>query len=263
MRVFRLIAVFFIAALLAAGCAGKIKTIKLTNADPEHIWLQYFVDQNDNPVPQGYQHPAQLTPDQFKKILEAVAFEEYSFFAWRKVGRVFADPEVKRLQESLAQALGQATADQWAHFAIIAMRRELLSITATPHLTDGVCYIKDGKFNLVIGNVDFELIEPDRELWRRDPRDRFGFDSIRLRVDPEHGIDIPPIVEGDKWFKKRRVNWLVFDLAKFLTPPVEEQATPEPGSVAERLRELKQLLDQGLITPEEYEQKRKQILEGL
>ncbi len=37
-------------------------------------------------------------------------------------------------------------------------------------------------------------------------------------------------------------------------------ATPAPPAGAERLRQLKGLLDDGLISPEEYEAKRRQIL---
>jgi hypothetical protein len=238
MRVLRSAALLCLVACLTVGCASKVMTIKLATDDPEHIWLQYFVDADGKPIPQGYQHPAQLAPEQIKKIFEAVSFEEYSFFTWRKVDRVFSDSEVKRLQEPVSKALAQATADQWVHFATTDMKREFLAITATRHLTDGICFVKDGKFNLVLGNVNFELIAADRELWRADPRDRFYFDSFRLFSDPAHGIAIPPIVLNDKWFKKRRVNWLVFDLEKFMQPPAPAPTTP--ADVTERLRKLKE-----------------------
>ncbi len=264
MRTLRLAALVFLAALALTGCASKIQTIKIQTDDPDHIWLQHFVAPDGTVVAQGYNHPAKLDPAVLKNMLVAVDYEEYSFFAWRKVNRVFTDPEIKTLQGALAQALAQATPDQWVHFAITGMKREFLSITPTRHLTDGVCFVKDGKFHLVIGNLNFEMIQSDRELWRRDPRDRFYFDSIRLASDPARGIDIPAIVDGDKWFKKRRVNWLVFDIAKFQQPETTPAPAPVPTADAtERLKKLKELLDQGLISPEEYEQKRKEILGGL
>jgi hypothetical protein len=43
----------------------------------------------------------------------------------------------------------------------------------------------------------------------------------------------------------------------------EEAAGAAPGDVAERLRALEALRDQGLVTPEEYRTKRREILEGL
>ena len=48
-------------------------------------------------------------------------------------------------------------------------------------------------------------------------------------------------------------------------PPAEEpkKASPEGGDIEERLRTLKALFDKGLITKEEYDKKRAEILEAL
>ena len=43
----------------------------------------------------------------------------------------------------------------------------------------------------------------------------------------------------------------------------EEDAQENPGSVEERMRQLRELYDQRLITQEEYEEKRKELLKEL
>jgi len=253
-------------AALGLSCAGKIKNIVLHDDDPEHIWLQYFVDDNDEPVSMGYDHPAELTTEQVAKLLTAAEYEEFSFMAWRSKGRVFIDSEVEKLAKPLAEALAQATPNQWVHFAVTGQKVELFF--KTRHLTDGICFIQDGRFNLVLGNMNVELINPDKELYKRDPRDRLYTDSLRLKVKPDLGIALPPIVQGDPWLEKERRNWLTYDLVKFFAagePAAEPvEATPEPQPDAtERLQKLKELYDNGLISEEEYEQKRKEILEDL
>lgn len=265
MRNLRLLAIILPCLLLAIACAGNIKTVKLMDNDPEHIWLQHVVGDDDQIVPQNYDHPAKLSKKQLKAILEAAEFEEFILFSWKNRGRVFIDSEVEKLLDPLHDALTQAQPHQWVHFAVTGRKRDMLSITATPHLTDGVCFVQEGKFHLVIGNLNFELINRDLEVWRHDPRDHFYFDSIRLHVDPERGISKPPVIKEDKWLRKPRVNWLVFEPDTLLAATTPEE-TPEPATpstVEERLKKLKELYEQGLINEEEYNNKRREILEDL
>lgn len=261
MKTLRSLIFFLLLVLLCASCATKIKNVVITDDNPEHIWLQYAVDQNEQTIPQGFAHPAKLAPEQLQAMLKELAYEEFSFMSWHKAGPVFSDRETVRLATALSEALAQATADQWVHFAITDMKQQLLF--KTRHLTDGICYIKNNRLNIVLGNMNLELINPDRDLYRADPRNKIYTDSIRLTLKPEQGITAPPIVEGDKWLGKPRRNWVQIELTTFTIAPVVEQAEPTPPPAkdnAERLRELKKLYDDGLITEEEYEQKRKDIL---
>ena len=257
------LAVLLISISISA-CGGQIKTIVLKKNDPEHIWLQYLIDDNDQVIPQGFSHPSDLKPEQIKTILESVELEENSFFAWRNQGRLFSSEEVNKLVVPLAEALQKATPDQWVHFAVSAMKTKLLLPTRV--LNDGICYLKDGKFNLVLGNINFELLEPDEEFYKRDPRDLIYLNARRLKLNPDQGISAPPIVPGDRRLEKQRRNWLVYDLPKFFAAKVEAakpEAVPVKPDIVERLKKLKELLDQGMITQEEYDKQRQKILEEL
>jgi len=257
--------VWLAAVVFGAGCATVTKKVVVFNERNDHVWLQYEAHKGEV-VAQGYAHPATLTAAQFEAMLKAVHLEEYSFFKWRDNGRIFVEEERKKLAPRLVEAFAKATPDQWVHFAVSGHKRDL--IFQTLMATDGVCYFKDGKFHLILGNVNLELIQPDKDKYNSDPRERYVFNSRRLQINPEKGYDKPPIDKGNPYFEKERRNWLVFDLSTFFTSvdaAIEQPAapTPEPGDVGTRLQKLKELLDQGLITQEEYEQKRKQILEGL
>lgn len=260
---------WMIAALVfiafGAGCATTVKKVVVQKNRNEHTWLQYEVTKGEI-VKQGYDHPSTLTVEQIDDLLKAVHLEELSFFKWRDTGSVFVEEERQKLAPRLAEALAKASSDQWVHFAVTGHKREL--IFETYMQTDGLCYIKDGKFNLVLGNVNYELIKHERDKYNTDPRERFVFNSRRLLANPAMGYDKPAIVADDRYLKKERRNWLVFDLGTFFTAVDAADQTPEPvqpapTDTASRLEKLKQLLDQGLITQEEYEQKRQKILEEL
>ncbi|NLH50168.1 MAG: SHOCT domain-containing protein [Myxococcales bacterium] len=143
------------------------------------------------------------------------------------------------------------------------MKRKLLFKDAM--LTDGICYFQDGKLNLIFGNIDYQSADPNAEYYRLDPRERTVINALRLQTNPARGYAAPPVVKGDKWLDTDRRNWLVIDPAVFFAKPAEEAKpeTPVKEDPTLRLQKLKELLDQGLITPEEYEQKRQEILKEI
>jgi len=295
---------------LAAGCNYKVKKIQLEQSRTEHIWLQYAEDRNEQTIPQHFDHPANLTVDQVKQLLSEVYVQEHSFFAWHDQGRLFIEAEREKLAPKLVDALQKANSDQWVHFAVTGMRKHLL--LETKRLTDGICYVQNGRFHIVIGNFIVEMIDPEFEPYDGDPRDRTFISGLRLKTDEARGITKPSIVKNDKWFKYERVNWLIIDLKTYFAdaeqpaepaaaaaeqpadtavpPPVSEApaasataepaappapavvpesqapepaATPAKPDLAERLRKLQELYDQGLISEEEYRQKKKELLEEI
>ncbi len=249
-------------AILVGGCGAKVVKVELFEGHNEYVWLQYH-SEDGNVVAQGFDHPATVTAEQVERLLQAVHLEELSFLKWKDTGRVFYEDQRVKLASWLADALQKANGDQWVAFAVTGHKQ--LFFFETLVMTDGLCWVKDGRLHLVLGNVDFELIDPDKERYRGDPRDRFIFNSRRLLSDPAAGYAKPPVVKGDRWLDKERRNWLVFDLAKFAAPAAATAPAPAPekDDVETRLLKLKDLFEKGLITEDEYREKRKKILEGL
>ena len=256
---------------LAAGCSSSsLRQVDLYKSGRDMVSLQYQI-RNGKAAPQGYAHPGTLTEGQVDRILAAIGVEEYSFFSWRSQGPLFTDDDRARLAPWIADALRKATPDQWVRFSVSGTKKFL--VLTTPHLSDGICFVKDGKFHLVLGNINFEVLEStDRkaEPYGLDPRDRIDFPHERLTVLAGVGVGAgaapPPVIPGDRWLGQERRNWLVFDLhrnADATPSPTIDSPRPSSGDAAERLKRLKDLREQGLITAEEYEKKRLEIVQGL
>jgi hypothetical protein len=234
-----------------------------------------------------YDHPATLSSERVATVLAAVEVEEFSLFKWRNEGALLVAEDVAKLAPRLTEGLRKATPDQWVYFSVRNVPRAFT--LGAVRFSDGIAFVKDGKLNLVFDNIGY-VENVDIQPSRLDPRDATTSASLRLAAKAPDALGAaPPLVPGDRWLGHERTNWLVFDLAPAAepasrspavatTPPtVVVPAAEAPAGAAaapsaqppaaqdpeERLRRLKDLRDKGLITPEEYETKRQEILKGL
>ncbi|HVO51579.1 MAG TPA: SHOCT domain-containing protein [Thermoanaerobaculia bacterium] len=290
--------------LLAVGCSSTTREVPLYTQGPVGISLRSFAKQTSGAALK-YDHPATVSNDVASRILAAVTLEEHSFLKWREQGTIFAPEDVALLAPKLAEGLRRASPDQWVYFSSRNVPRALTF--GSIRFSDGIAFVKDGKLNLVFGNIAF-VENVDTLPSKLDPRDIPTAADTRLAAKSVLGA-APPLIPGDRWLGHERTNWLVFDLAQVAAtpPPPEAVATtpaappaappaaapavvapapppvvvapapaasagpssaasappPAPRDAEERLRKLKDLRDKGLITPEEYEKKRQEILKGL
>ena len=258
------VAFLIIAALLcpaAIGCskAGVVQTIVWKEKN-DSVKLCLKRDKEGATVLQGYSHPRELTEDQMAKILAAVTYSEYRFFTWSKPKPVFVDMEIQKLKASLAQAFSRATADQWVAFTSNAKKRDLL--LPTPRMSDGIMFFQGDKFNLVFNNLNLEKMDEQTPVIG-DPRESHNLGPYRLNAGD--AASVPPVDASNKYLTREHRNWIVIDTAALFAPPKVEpaQGPTAPQTVEDRLKELQRLYEQGLINKEEYEQKKKEILEKL
>ena len=119
---------------------------------------------------------------------------------------------------------------------------------------------------MVLMNLKTEYEKDERPLGG-DPRECFqaGFHRINLT----RGISSPPVIEGTRFFEKRHDNWAVIDIANLLNPQEEPEAKTvedmgrKGKTVTERMKVLKELYDNDLITKDEYKKKKAEILDEL
>ncbi len=278
------IAVLLILPVIAACSKAGFQTSDVYRKGKDAIVVTWETDANGRVVPRGFTHPATIEPAKLAAILADLTYSEHSFFKWRERGRVFDEDEVKKLAKSMAKALATCNADQWVGFEVTSYKRDL--VFKSRKLTSGWAWVKDETLHLVLGNFNFELSNEDQPN-TGDPRARYSLGTYRLDPGPHNAP--PPLVADDPFLKKEHTNWTVVALANWAprprvdedddeaeaatTPPPAVAPTPAPTpapaepappaetrSVEERLLELKALLDKGLITPEEYEKKRAEIL---
>ncbi len=268
-----LILLIVMTLLISTGCtkAGLQEEV-IFETGKDHVLLIHETDKEGKIVPKGFDHPTKFTVEQMDKILSRIFYSEYMFFKYRGRKKVFIESERSKLSGYISQALAQATPVNWIKFAVTSIKRDLL--LPTRRLTSGYIFIKDNKFNIVLGNLNFELSDEDTPF-SGDPRTRWSIPSISLIE--EDGVVFPLVDKSSKFLKRPHNNWLVMDAAKVLKgtiadPVVKEPVTPEvretPAPVEEktleqRLMELKSLYEKGLITQEDYEERKKELLEEL
>lgn len=276
----RRVVYLIIAMMLLAGfgCTkAGLKEEVVFELGRDHVFLVHETDKAGKVIPQGLDHPAALTTEQIDRLLEAIRYSEYSFFKWRGDKPVFIESERAKLTKHVSLALQAAGPDNWIKFAVTAKKRDLL--LPTRRITDGYIFVKDKKLNIVLANLNFELSDSD-DPYAGDPRNRYTLGA--LRFNEEDGMNHPPVDPTDSFLKRPHNNWLLIDIPKILkeaapdpeaqprieqVKPVDEkiekpEEKPEK-SLEERLLELKELLDKGLITQEDFEKKKAELLEQL
>jgi hypothetical protein len=212
-------------------------------------------------------HPHKFTDQQMKSLLDSLMYFQPGFFSVTgKRGKVFdllTEEEMEIMAAPLVEAFEKADSEQWVDFSVNTFRGQML--IGSFRQTDGVMFVKDGKLNIVIRNIA-EKKSPTEELATYDPTIGYrGMSHLEKMPSAELKED----------------NWLVIDLESFYEADKEERAAQEEKkaeeeeparegpekkqdfSVKERLRMLQELYDEGLITEQEYNMKRKEVLEEL
>ena len=230
----------------------------------DHILLKHKLDENQNIIPQGFEHPVELSPEEVSAILGKLKYEKYGSFHWKGAYEVFSGTKRKELFSYISQALEQASPDEWIGFSLT--ERNHGSPNSGPLLTDGCIFQKDGKLHVVFLNLKHEITRKDFPH-AYDPRERYSL--IFMRILQGHGISSPPVIPGTPFLSKPHDNWAVIDTAALLRP--EEAMAFEPvdplevkqRDMVERMKILKDLFNQDLITEEEYRKKKEEILKEL
>jgi hypothetical protein len=225
-------------------------------------------------------HPAEISPEQMRQILKSLKYSRSWLNITGEIGKkttkqydLFLPEEIEELGTYLSQALQAADSGQWVDFSLQAVRNKL-SFIGSERISDGLVFVKEGKLNFVMRDVG-EPVGAEERVVTTDP---FKYYSGSSAFIPGPGQELAKNKKG-----KTMKNWLLIDLAELcpkVAPELEAGETgtarpeakpgativPKPGaakSPKERLSELRELYDKGLITEEEYNRKRKEILDQL
>ncbi len=240
-------------------------------------------------------HPADISPEQVQKILAGIKYQR----AWINLGELvkakdydlFTMEEAGIIAPYLSQGLKESNSSQWVDFSLEVHRGQFL-VFGEDQVTDGVAFVREGKLNLAFRNISQKLGQESTPNIVSPLKAYPG--SAHLVPGP--GQELRKNQKG-----KQETNWLVIDLkslsqpAEAAKPEVKEEKKPEPEKVAEpapavitqpaavekpqgstepshpkslksvkeRLTELREIFDQGLISEDEYNKKREDILKEL
>jgi len=257
-------------------------------ADVRYLWQsrEQFValelqDSNyaGSAQPNDHPAPASLTQERLSAILSSI---DIRTDAGSKPEPLFTAQSAEVLAEHLEQALQQATPGQDVTFAGIGLYSALYGFAKTPKVTTGRVFYKGGLLNIIIGIAQQEVRD-------RDDRRLFPFTpgSRQKPLEGEWTLLPQPTQNGYTLVRK---DWVTFSgnwhKTVIQAPITEQQVAPprvmpaqpapvqmvpaqpmKPGngtrSPADRLTTLNELRDKGLISAEEYRDKRLEILQGL
>jgi hypothetical protein len=246
-------------------------------ADARYLWQSrdQFValerqDNTSTGPAQPNNHPLDLTLDRLTAILESIDMRATD---GDKPEPLFTRSAIENLAPYLLQGLQEATPAEDVTFAVIGLYNALYGLAKSPKVTTGRLFHKDGRLNIIVGLVQQEVKDrDDRRLVPFTPGSRLKAREGEWKLLPH---------SNQTGFNLIRKDWVAFsdEWRPSVAPlPVAEknvtpvQAAPvQPGKrnndtlkpAADRLTTLNELRDKGLISMEEYREKRMEILNGL
>ena len=281
------IGVFAVLALFCFGTAGCSTVEKLVTSDKETKQLFKSRDQYVRIVKQDTikgtktppnEHPVALDSDQIRNVLGSL---EFMLPKQDKSIPVFNKPELDMLARYLSQGLAEAGPDEDVIFAVVGDYRALYGLAKEQKYSSARVFYRDGKLNIIFGKIhedykSYGLYAPvDRRVYPMAPGSR----SVRS----EHVWTLLP--QPDQSFYESndglRTEWVILDLASMeARAAMDEKSAASVGaggasggqvqpvlsaekSVEERLKVLNDLKTKNLISEEEYQKKRADILKDL
>ncbi|MEW6325251.1 MAG: SHOCT domain-containing protein [Nitrospirota bacterium] len=265
-------------ALWAAGCAAAPPAGRVIHQEGEAGKVESFVRLDPAKEPASFSHPAGVTPERMKEILSGVTVQWHagllSAIFSRTPRRAFTDSEASMLATHLSRALAEATPQEAAVFYLNAPETG-----ESARVTSGGVYVRDDKLVLMLANYHYVVTWSDQSTGkspvspktaRQNPLYSFPEGDYRLIPGPGQTLlGGNPSVMGRLFGKPSR--GLVVDMtapAAMAEPAPERPAPPPPppspavSTLEEKLRTLKKLHDDGLITDEDYEKKKQELLEA-
>lgn len=222
--------------------------------------------QHDTETP--YNHPAAISAPDFENMLSAIQTTPdkgmlMSLFSEKEPKPLFPHKTAPLVAARLSEALSKASHDERVNFY------QTLPLNSS-HVaaTTGFLIVKDKRLHIRVDHYQVPLrkgTHPSKTGMglRQTEKGKYAF-SLSEGKNMTHRA-----YENVLGFSGSDPQWLVIDYAGFPKPDAEartasEPKSPESGkSLEERLRALKHLREEGLITEEEYREKKQSLLKDL
>ncbi len=286
----------FTVAVFSGSCVFATNPFK----GGDVIWKagnnQFFKYANQDKSNSGENdHPVELTAKGLTTVLGSLKFrEQESPVKEQKLQPLFSAKQAKLMGQYLAIGLENAKPEQDVIFALEKSNRRLLGLKSDQLFVAGRAFYQDAKLNIIVGDYDRPRDAGYEAAY--DPTNvgivRYHFDyGSRAKISSNFSKTIVKVdgVKHKKIDNAQRENWLVIDVqAAFaantrnarnrqleetarkreeIREILDNDAVPSVKSLTpsleDRFTTLQQLKDKGLITDEEYAEKRKQLLNEL
>jgi len=264
-------------SLLCQACAQPSPVASKSPQDEPTGFVRVEARYGDaNPAGQTrFNHPLELSEKEWTRLLESV-------WVQRDPGVIalvspqeppipgFTPDEIAFLSKWLGKAFTRAHPDEWVVFGL--SRARSADIT---EVTTGGWFVEGERLHLMLANCRYAVTMSSvrKRLWD-DPLQSMGSRIYTFAAGDHQSASL---VGGGPMGDLRgtSIPQLAIDYKGLLKPPsaakpVQKSDTPQPAvspgqergsDSAQKLRELKQLRDEGVITEEEYRTKKKQLLD--
>lgn len=212
---------------------------------------------NREPGSEPNQHPLQIEPAALGTLLQEIRITRSK----GEPEHLFDDdhlPELKEFSKWLADAL--ATAGPGHDILFHFPQNRGLGLITENMMTTGRVFVRSGKLNIIFGDIQ-QYYEGQWLKAHIAPR----FEIASRKASILQGRDLVNHTRA-KRAEPTRNDWVVLNLEAI--SPATMQGISRPGgqvsgSAEDRLQKLQQLKSKGLISDEEFEIKRKQILDNI
>jgi hypothetical protein len=222
-----------------------------------------------------FNHPLELSEKEWTRLLENVwVRHDPGFFTLASQDEApipaFAPDDIAFLSKWLGKAFTRAHPDEWVVFGVSQARSADIT-----EVTTGGWFVEGERLHLMLANYRYAVTMSSvrKRLWD-DPLQSMGSRSYTFAPgDYQSATLVGGGFVGD--LRGTSIPQLAIDYKGLLKPPsatkpVPKSDAPQPAvspeqgpasDSAQKLRELKQLRDEGVITEEEYRTKKKQLLD--
>jgi hypothetical protein len=219
-----------------------------------------------------FTHPFRLSPEEWKPILESIQIRQrgqgpLSFLAANKPAQqAFTPQEIQFFCDMLPRAFAEAQPSELVVFGLTNAR--------TPEIADittGAWYAKGTTLSLILSNYREGVTMPNiRELVRQQPLHMIASPLYDFVPGPYQAVSalhpsltsllIPEPLQLALTYQPIAARRSAMDESQDAGMQLSQ---PPERSLEEKLRRLKQLHSEGLITDEEYAAKKQSLLDGL
>ena len=225
----------------------------------------------------GYAHPKEFYEDEMRLILSSLYYAQYEYFHWTRESRVFEEGQLGSIARPFQDAFLKAGQDDVVEFYFVARTRKVLGIVGERRALRGKAFIQGEYMNVMFDQMYQVLSESPSAT-----EDQVQYSSqVAWKLVPMKGQSYG--VEKDAVGKEREdQHWIRIDLREVLSahpeaggahPPTAAGVPPQKEaprvkdagkelSAKDKLEKLNEMLKEGLITQEDYDLKKKEILEG-
>ncbi len=265
-----LVCTLFVTMLSPIGCAATAPPTRLIYADDDRfVRLEVTASASRTDL----QHPASLDQEELEVLLQHVRAHPRAISPQAPFGyaarptasdrsRAFSDADAALLSEQIGRGLEKATPLEMVMFFLVHPRDE-----AIQEITSGAVYLDEDTLHLLLANyrhptlgtleIDEARADPltvlGRPTYEIDPgpsgklKPRSGF-RLLLTELPQHLLyaSRPLLKHSDRTGRHQS--------------PSSQEVVPGKKSTVEKLRELEALREEGLVTEEEFERMRGDVL---